>query len=280
MSAKKILAIVISYYPEKDLLVSNINSFIDYVDKVIIWENTPFEERLKYRFYNHENVEYCGDELNSISHALNYGWRYAKDNHYDYLLTMDQDSQWGDGFGRYLECTVLDPDAPIGLWGPVVNNFNKGIADYEETENLITSGMLMPIDIVDRIGGWNEFFTIDSVDTEFCLRAWSKGIPVYQINKCNLNQRFGLPKLASFMGHKVDLRNDSPLRLYNIYRNFLILSRLFPKRKTFREKFYKGWIRRIKWILLFEDNRVKKISAIVRGLCSGLFVNLQDVRKN
>ena len=88
----KILAIVVTYYPEKNLLKKNINAFIEYVDKVLIWENTPESEKLSFRFIHDEKIEYCGDGINSISHALNYGWKYAKRNGYDYLLTMDQDS--------------------------------------------------------------------------------------------------------------------------------------------------------------------------------------------
>ena len=88
----RILAIVITYYPEKELMEKNVSAFIDDVNKVLIWENTPESDKLKYRFIEHEKVEYCGDGINSISHGLNYGWHYANNGGYDYLLTMDQDS--------------------------------------------------------------------------------------------------------------------------------------------------------------------------------------------
>lgn len=91
-----ILSIIVTYFPEKELLEKNINAIIHSVDKVLIWENTPSDQRDKYRFFNEEKVKYCGDGVNSISHALNYAWRYAQDNGYDYLLTMDQDSCFVD----------------------------------------------------------------------------------------------------------------------------------------------------------------------------------------
>ena len=92
MITTKILAIVVTYYPEKDLLEKNVQAFINQVDKVLIWENTPSPDKLDYRFITHEKVEYHGDGINSISRALNYAWEYANENGYDYLLTMDQDS--------------------------------------------------------------------------------------------------------------------------------------------------------------------------------------------
>ena len=56
----KILAIVVTYYPEKELLERNVQAFIDHVDKVLIWENTPSPDKLDYRFIEHEKVDQSG----------------------------------------------------------------------------------------------------------------------------------------------------------------------------------------------------------------------------
>ena len=93
---QKILAIVVTYYPERELLEKSISAFIEDVDSVLIWENTPAKDKLSYRFIRHEKVEYCGDGTNSISHALNFAWQKARMSGYDYVLTMDQDSVWDD----------------------------------------------------------------------------------------------------------------------------------------------------------------------------------------
>ena len=71
MKTPKILAIVVTYYPEKELLERNVQAFINRVDKVLIWENTPSPDKMSYRFISHEKVEYYGDGINSISRALN-----------------------------------------------------------------------------------------------------------------------------------------------------------------------------------------------------------------
>ncbi len=42
-----VLAIVIVYHPEEDLLLENISSFVGGVDKVWIWQNSPISAELK-----------------------------------------------------------------------------------------------------------------------------------------------------------------------------------------------------------------------------------------
>ena len=56
MKTPKILAIVVTYYPEKELLERNVQAFINRVDKVLIWENTPSPDKMSYRFISHEKV--------------------------------------------------------------------------------------------------------------------------------------------------------------------------------------------------------------------------------
>ena len=272
----KILAIVITYFPEKELLEKNISAFIDHVDKVLIWENTPEQEKLNYRFIEHEKVEYHGDGINSISHGLNFGWKYAKQNGYDYLLTMDQDSVFVD-FKSYLAATIYNSSAPKGIWGPDSSGTNKykGICTFDI---LITSGMLIERKLIDKIGGWNEFFAIDCVDDEFCLRAKARGIQTYMFGGIELLQRFGTPHIARLLGHEAKLRNDSPGRLYSIYKNHLVLIRLFPRVSSIRRDFRDCWVGIIKWIVFFENKRFSKLFAIIRGIISGLTCDISKAR--
>ena len=157
-------------------------------------------------------------------------------------------------------------------------NKHANISSIVEFDYVITSGMLIPVRLINIIGGWNELFSVDSVDIEFCFRAWRKGVPVYKVSSCCLNQRYGTPQTVEFWGHRVVLRNDSPQRLFNIFRNFIIMTRKYPERRFFRKEIlYKMWIKRIKWILFFENNRISKMKAIIHGIVSGLFYNLDKL---
>ncbi len=262
-----ILAVIVTYFPEKELLERNVGALIHNVDKILIWENTPSGQRESHRFIDHEKVEYCGDGINSISHALNHAWRYAKAKGYNHLLTMDQDSCFED-FPRYLKQTTLNKDAPEGIYTPPIEG-REVSEDFEETKRPITSGMLMAVALIDRIGGWNEEFKIDAVDDEFCLHAHLLGIKIFTIKGIVMQHRLGEPVRQRFLGHTITLRNYSSNRLYDIYRNNIILIRKYPQFTYIRDDF-KGWLWNIVWILLFENNKVGKFLAILRGCFAGL----------
>lgn len=276
MDTKKILAIIVTYYPEKELLERNIHAFIGHVDKVLIWENTPSPDKLQYRYVKHEKVEYYGDGINSISRALNFAWKYANDNGYDYLLTMDQDSYF-ENFDKYLEKTVFCESAPEGIWTPQMNG-EEMTKEYEAIDIPITSGMLASLQIVNTIGGWNESYTIASVDDEFYLQAHLCNIKKYKVKDASLLQRFGITQVVTVLGHKLELRNYSPQRLYDIYRNNIILIRKYPSIDYLRKNFFHYWLKAIILVFLFEKQRFSKTYHILRGILSGLQYKDQEPR--
>ena len=267
----KILAVVVTYYPEENLLKKNINAFIDYVDKVLIWENTPGSEKLSFRFIHDEKIEYCGDGINSISHGLNYAWHYATDKGFDYVLAMDQDSVFAD-FKSYLAATIYNPSAPKGIWGP--NAYGFTYTGFRETEKIFTSGMLIKTELLNQLGGWNDLFTIDCVDDELCIKAGRLGIGKYILGEIKLEHRLGNPNIVFFRGRKITLRNDSPSRLYSIYKSHVLMCRLFPKAKSYRAESKSFWGKNVIYVLMFEKNRIRKFVAIFRGILSGMFTKI------
>lgn len=275
-----ILAIVVTFYPDRGLLENNISAFINDVDKVLIWENTPEDKKSQYRFIDNPKIEYCGDGVNSISHALNYAWKYAKANGYDYLLTMDQDSIW-EGFNYFIKRTILDEKSPQGIWGPAIITDSKYVINDEyfyQTDITITSGMLIKTEVLNKLGGWNERFKVDCVDNEFCLKSKNLNIPIYQFrsSKTYLIQRYGAPRVVHFWKYSTTLRGDSAERLYSIFMNHIILFRLFPNYKSQRRDFKIYWINKIKWIFFFEEDRFKKLIAIIKGISAGLNCTLNE----
>ncbi len=246
----------------------NVQAFINHVDKVLIWENTPSPDKLDYRFIEHEKVEYYGDGINSISRALNYAWEYANEYGFDYLLTMDQDSYF-ENFDYYISKTVLNPKVPEGIWTPQMNGEIVS-EDFEEIDIPITSGMLASVKIINTIGGWNESYTIASVDDEFFLLAHQCKIKKYKIKNVSLLQRFGITQVVTVFGHKLELRNYGPQRLYDIYRNNIILIRKYPKIDYLRKNFFHYWLKAIVLVFLFEKQRFSKTAAIFKGIISGL----------
>ena len=281
--SNRILAIVVTYNPDKALLEKNISAFINDVDKVLIWENTPGAEKYQYRLIDNSKVEYCGDGVNSISHALNYAWRYAETNGYNYLLTMDQDSVF-ENFSLFIENTIFNDNAPKGIWIPLMVNGNHLIKQdscvkVKEVFFGITSGMLLELSVIRKVGGWNEAFAIDGVDCEFCFHANRVGVNIFCFLNVNMVHQLGEYKKVHLRNRSFELRNYSPQRYYQIYRNHVILMRLFPEQKQFIDTCRYYWGGMIKWIFLFEKQRFRKIFLILKGITEGCLINIDKVRR-
>lgn len=268
----KILAVVVSYYPERELLKNNIAAFVDYVDQLLIWENTPQKDKEKYRFISHDKVEYCGDGINSISHALNFAWRYAKDNGYDYLLTMDQDSVFEDFLG-YRDAVIRLNSNELCIIGPDTIKRDSKCAEFISVPAIITSGMLISVLMLDILNGYCEFFSVDAVDSELCVKATSKGYKVYQHTRTFLQHQFG--EVVSNNHDKPVLeRNYSANRLYGIFRNHIILWRKYGENTWLREILLYYVRTYLVGVLLYDHQKIKKIKAILSGVWDGYRFNI------
>jgi rhamnosyltransferase len=271
-----ILAIVVTYYPEKELLERNIAAFIDEVDKVLIWENTPEDQKLLYRFINHPKADYCGDGINSISHALNYAWQYAAKYGYDYLLTMDQDSVLFNF--EILKEYAFSHSEKMMILGP---SFSQADTEGEsltakKSEEIITSGTLIPVKVLDCLGGYDENLTIDGIDTELCLRANLQGIFSYQVYGCGLRQKFGQPQIKYYRGRKILINSYPAKRLRSILRVHIYLMRKYPNMSDYtRNHIKKHYIKnRVKEILLFEDKKIPKCYNLAMGIIEGMLIKV------
>lgn len=265
-----IIAVVVTYYPEKELLIKNLQSIINYVDEILIWENTPSSDRPQYRYVSNPKVSYHGEEENSITHALNYAWRYAVENKYDYLLTMDQDSVWED-FNGFLHQTIYNPSCPLGIWGPNLNTHGDIDNEFSEERYLINSGMLQSVDTINKIGGWREDFRIDAFDIEYCYHAKEIGIKCYRVGGYKMEHTLGNPSIKRVFGKQLHLLNYSPSRLYEIYRNHIIVIRKYKETKVLKRNFLRFWMKNhLLAVLLAENNKMEKLCAIFRGVFSGI----------
>ena len=107
----KLLGLVTLYYSEPSEAASNILRYIQDVEALIVWDNSPLENKLKEQILtqlgtNSPKVIWKGDGQNySIAPAINFAWHYAQEQQYDLLLLMDQDSRWDDfrSFRQHVE---------------------------------------------------------------------------------------------------------------------------------------------------------------------------------
>lgn len=263
----KTLAIIVTYYPASDLLHKCVSSFIDDVDHVLVWENTPDCEAASFRFLDDPRIEYVTNGENSISKALNYAWNYAMRNGYDALLTMDQDSVFENfhGYYNWVENTLKQKTCICSPWYYARMDAYKVFSQ----NHVITSGMMLPVSILDALGGYNEDFAVDGIDIDLCLRARNMNYDILQNSEFVLRQRFGQLYHKKILGHVFSGSGYSAWRLYGIFRNYII---------TYRRNGRPEWLlKQIHWnmanyprnILFCESNKFKKLFYIMRGICEG-----------
>lgn len=261
----KIFAVTVLYEPDPELLRRSLDSYADAVDTVWVWRNSPLPDSLETELLGYGNVVLAGSgENKGIAAALNAAARAASEGGFDTLLTMDQDSVW-HGFREFLRITRYDT-APAGYYVPSINEEAEYM--FTPVDTAFTSGMLIPLRVVDRVGGWCEDFFVDGIDNEFCLHALSLGIRAWKTGGGYLEHRLGTVAPKRFLGLRFLTYNYSPERLYGIYRNNLIAIRRYPSvSRRFRSQFLRTWgFRRPLRMLLGEKDLRAKFRSIYRGI--------------
>ena len=120
----KIAALVITYRPDPSLLKKNVAAFINDVNEVVVWRNSP--EPIDCLNEWCHKVTFMGTGHNDmIALPVNWAMDYCRSKHYDFLLTMDQDSCWHNFHGFVEAVSKFSNDTSVGVFAPNVNNYLK-----------------------------------------------------------------------------------------------------------------------------------------------------------
>lgn len=276
----KILAIIVTYYPNFEDVTNNILCFIDFVDKLIIWHNSPFDNKqdynINFREYNEKVVHLHAKKNMGIAYALNqaYDLMMNDSNSYTHLLTMDQDSRWINFKDFRKKINVLSRDA---IYSPNINNELKPFPDKITVKTCITSGAIFPIDVLREIGKFNVIYSVDCVDYDFCFRAYRKGVKIIKLTRCSMMQIYGDPLKSKLF--RIKTNQYSPERLFFIVRNHIFLWKDYPEQMDlqFKKMILNSYIfGKIAKIILMEENKVKKVLSIIKGAFIGLLNDRSD----
>ena len=267
-----IAACIILYHPDLSDLEKDIRAISCHIDTLILWRNSPEEIVIPQDLLS--NIIWMGDGDNRyISYALNRCLDYCDKNGFDYLLTMDQDSEFED-FGGFL-AKVKDIQVESGYentiaFAPNINhryNVNPSIISVEST---ITSGSLCKVRETIAIGGFRESYQIYWVDSEYCHRANLKGYRIQTLTEYNLIQQFGKKTIA----HGVTCYNYSAQSYYFLFRNMLWMHREYKSNPSWKCIIYTS-LMFFKSIIIGEANKWTKIKAVFRGIYHGIIDNYQ-----
>ena len=271
----KICAVVVVYNPDKKELAENLATYAQDVDTLIVWDNTPdgaFGPGQEDKGILPANALLMGENRNAgLGYAFNVAAQYAAANGFTHLLTMDQNSRWENfrGFRDFVARSGTE-----SIFTPLLSYEERGDAESEPRRQYINSGALYPLRVIERIGDFNEDFFIDAIDKEYGIRARKKGIAIMRYNLCRLVHQLGYHR--SIGGH--DVNCYSAFRLYYLNRNCIKMFRRQRDAASLREClfYFKQFALKRGWqIVRYEDRKLSKLSAIARGVFSGLFSRLR-----
>lgn len=292
----RVSAIIVTYHPDSNELLSLIEQLLKQVSQVIIVDNTPDNKICDSAEFNSELIEIisCGKNL-GIAHAHNLGIQFSIDNKFDYVLLMDQDSNPPENMVGTLINAIANTEQggeKIAAAGPTTIDSRTGDADFftqikngkvslfspknastdtVECEFVISSGCLIPIEVFRRVGKMEQALFIDCVDIEWGFRARAKGYKVLGVTTINMLHTIGTKHLK--LG-KRKLTMHAPLRHYYFFRN--VYSLLFRRYIPISWKMHVLLRSSIQAVVFstMSTQRWQHFSMISRGICHGIFGKL------
>lgn len=276
MNDIRLCAVVVTYHPNVTEVIENINRYIDDIDHLIIWRNTPYGSQSSDIQVDNQALEPYKDKVSfmgtgvneGIAYPLNQAAKWAVVYGYTHLLTMDQDSYWEDF--PVFKAQFIHAATKYKIIAPNVN-WVWPKQDVKEANICITSGATYDLKLFEEVGYFCEDYFIDAIDTEMCYRALEHGYPTAILGHCNLKQHFGNTEKKKYCSTS----HYSPFRRYHIMRNHIWLWRnhsqimdIAQKKRTammFPRETYK--------ILAFEKFKFQKLRMLCKGVYDGLFRN-------
>jgi len=238
-----VFTIIVTYNPNSTRLAKMLASILPQVDECVLVDNGSTEFR---NMPNHVHVISLGNNC-GIAYAQNRGIEYALEKGADWILLSDQDTIYPPNYVK----TLLKEGAKLSNIGCLVPVFydevkqtlskicitkNHAIIPEEgkvyELAHAISSGTLIPAEVLKKVGLMNEKFFIDWVDNEWCWRVTKAGYKIYSPTNVKITHQLGdgVIKLG-----KIKLTKRSVFRFYYILRNgfYLLTTDLLSKKEKF-----------------------------------------------
>ena len=294
---KKDPALIVTFNPSSDFF-PNLDIFYFQFEQVIIVDNGSDSDsrhllEIEARKRNRSFTVLFNKTNLGIATALNQGFRWALEQGYDQVVAFDQDSQPAPGMVAILSdiFAASSKDSSLAVVAPVVTHpdanvrarylrpkgkflFERAACDgtvLEDVTYVITSGALYDLAAYQEIGPFRDDFFIDYVDIEYCLRAKAHGYKIVVACNANLYHHLGNQQKRKFLGRTFYPTFHSVARWYYMSRNRTWTLGKYAIKYPHWSFFELGvTISSVLRMLLFEDQRLSKIRAILVGTLDGL----------
>lgn len=248
-------AIIVLYHPNV-IKVCELIQQLKNCRAVYLVDNTPETERSEdyQRFLSLEGVKYLPLGRNrGIAYAQNYGFVQSIAEGNTLFFTFDQDSTIDDSYitNMLRELIALTAEeSQVAALGPLIVNSRNSQAYSREiklsqsgsngryvVESIISSGAIYTLEALTYIGLNKSEWFIDLIDIEWCYRARHLGWKVFTTTNVRLEHHLGQTDIQ-LPGRTLSLA--SPIRLYYVYRNWLLANRepVFPLRYKLKKMIF------------------------------------------
>ncbi len=227
-----------------------------------------------------------------VASALNVGIEKALSEDLEFVLLMDQDSIAADTMVERLIASyrkLVQEGKRVAAIGPLQRDCNTGsLSRYIRfsrwrikqvpclqdgsplwVDHLITSGTLIPCQVLRNIGLMETGLFIDYVDTEWVLRAKAHGYTVYGDGVAILEHNLGEYRIKLWFLRHREIAIHKPFRYYYIFRNSLKLNRRAYMPQTWRRINTLRLTGYILFTMLFHPKRLTVMRMIYRGIRDG-----------
>lgn len=265
----KCIAGIVSYNPDIQKLKDAIYSIAYQVHEVVVVDNgsNNVDEICAVIAQLQENITLIKNIKNlGIAAALNQIMTFARDNGYDWAITLDQDSICPNNLIDVQGCYI---DENVAVIAPYIEY--KGNEEYYHNDHkvhevswVITSASLTNVHVWSEIDGFDEALFIDGVDEDFCIRAGIRGYKIIKNNNAVIIHELGNLRCKKILGKTIHITNHNPKRIYYMVRNCIYLDKKLRTNRSLEET-----IKIIIKVILFEDNKIAKLHNIYLAIIDG-----------
>jgi len=287
-----IVTIIVTYHADISIIDHIVETIYPQVSGLVVVDNGSAIEVVNWLSANtNKGFDFIAlGENKGIAFAQNVGIEWAEKNGANHILFLDHDSiPEKDMVSKLLDATIsmTSKDISVAAVGPRYydvrhNNpppfirirkfgIKRCQCNHEHevvpVDYLISSGCLIPMKVIKKVGIMREEFFIDYVDIEWGLRARSLGFQSFGVCDARMHHELGEEPIR-FLGLTFPIH--SPLRHYYLFRNAVWMY----QQPTYNVhwKFVDAYRLLIKYIFysLFATPRYKHFYMMSLGIWHGL----------
>lgn len=298
------IAVVVTFRPDGAILERVVRAVAPQVHEVVLVDDTGDDGTAAA-----DGVEAAADlagvrllrmpDNRGLAAAQNAGIREALARDAGHVLLLDQDSECAPGMVERLRAAADElgrrgvelaavgpryrrPDGTtsgfvrFGPWKPrrvhcpPTESGPGSVEGLVEADFLISSGSLIPAAALERVGLMDETLFIDHVDTDWFLRARSRGLRCFGVCDAVMRHALGEGRTRVWLGRWRSVPRHRPFRYYYQVRNSLLLYR----RSYAPGRWITGDVIRLLALavlnLATRGPRLERIRMMLRGLWHGV----------